>query len=259
MDYSGFYPNLHHDICIDTLEKFIRRKFGDTEETAAVMAVIRKLFKKFEKDVSRFSDEEIEQMYRTKISPTMNMGVDPKLMTGEKYLRKGVDIGNQLSQNVGILVPYLVDNYVTIVRGCRYYGRYTDDSRIIHQSKEFLMDVFKGIQEIAEKSFHAFAAVYQQNRQNTQKCKISAQAVSHDKTDHIHSCCGKIDHSCGNIFCHYRHYCTDGQCYADKAGEGIDISDGSDKILLLGFTYHGYQLKGVDTEFIEHCNKADDG
>lgn len=150
MDYSGFYPNLHHDICIDTLEKFIRRKFGDTEETAAVMAVIRKLFKKFEKDVSRFTDEEIEQMYRTKISPTMNMDVDPKLMTGEKYLRKGVDIGNQLSQNVGILVPYLVDNYVTIVRGCRYYGRYTDDSRIIHQSKEFLMDVFKGIQEIAE-------------------------------------------------------------------------------------------------------------
>ena len=37
----------------------------------------------------QFYDDEIEKMYYTKIDPMMNCGVDPKLLTGEKMLRKG--------------------------------------------------------------------------------------------------------------------------------------------------------------------------
>lgn len=150
MDFSGFYPNLHHDVCIKMLEGFLIRKFKRTEETEVVMKIIRLIFKKFEQDVSRFTDEEIEKMYLEKVSPTMNMDVNPKMLTGQKMLRKGVDIGNQLSQSVGIMVPYVIDNYIKIVCGCKYYGRYTDDMRLIHYSKEYLRKVLTDVEKISE-------------------------------------------------------------------------------------------------------------
>lgn len=63
---------------------------------------------------------------------------------------RGVDIGSQPSQNIGISYPSKIDNYIKIVRGCKYYGRYTDDSYIIHNDKDFLMDVLKNIKNIAD-------------------------------------------------------------------------------------------------------------
>ena len=63
---------------------------------------------------------------------------------------KGVDIGSQPSQNIGISYPVKIDNYIKIVRGCKYYGRYTDDSYIIHENKEFLKDILKNIKKIAD-------------------------------------------------------------------------------------------------------------
>ena len=64
---------------------------------------------------------------------------------------KGVDIGSQPSQNIGISYPSQIDNYIKIVRGCKYYGRYTDDSYIIHQDKEFLKQLLKEIKIISSK------------------------------------------------------------------------------------------------------------
>lgn len=50
----------------------------------------------------------------------------------------GVGIGSQISQNCGVYYPTPIDNYFKVVRGCKYYGRYMDDSYIIHRSKEYL-------------------------------------------------------------------------------------------------------------------------
>lgn len=46
------------------------------------------IFKTFEMDVSRFSDEDIEAMMNGKVDPFMNMGVPKELLTGEKMLAK---------------------------------------------------------------------------------------------------------------------------------------------------------------------------
>lgn len=62
---------------------------------------------------------------------------------------RGVDIGSQPSQNIGIAYPSKIDNYIKIVKGCKYYGRYTDDSYIIHKDKEFLKQLQKEIKVIA--------------------------------------------------------------------------------------------------------------
>lgn len=150
IDFSGFYPNLHHAVCKDSLMKFVRMRnvFAEAEE---VRKVLDKIFKKFEKDVSRFKDSEIARMYREKISPTFNAGVSKALMTGKKMLKKGVDIGNQISQDVGILIPYVIDNFIRIVKGCKFFGRYTDDTHVFHPSRAFLVELLHGIEKIAEK------------------------------------------------------------------------------------------------------------
>lgn len=61
----------------------------------------------------------------------------------------GVDMGNQISQEIGVLFPFYIDNYIQIVRGQKYYHRYSDDSILIAQSKEELSDILDGINRLA--------------------------------------------------------------------------------------------------------------
>lgn len=64
-------------------------------------------------------------------------------------MEKSVDIGDQTSQNIGIYFPTPIDNYATIVRGHRRYGRYMDDIYIIHHDKEYIKETFEGIRKKA--------------------------------------------------------------------------------------------------------------
>lgn len=143
VDFSGYYGNIRHAPILTTLDYFIRRE-QDPDVADVAMELIGDIFRTFETDVSRFSAEEIAEMYHGKVDPMMNRFADPKLLTGEKMLRKGVDIGNQISQDVGIVHPYRIDNYISIVMGCRFFGRYTDDTYVISDSKELLQNVLNG-------------------------------------------------------------------------------------------------------------------
>ena len=73
------------------------------------------------------------------------------MRTGEKMMAKGLGIGDQVSQSIGIFFPTLIDNYVKIVRGCKWYGRYMDDMYIICKNKEELISIINGIIEITQK------------------------------------------------------------------------------------------------------------
>lgn len=152
VDYSGYYANIPHDKCIEVLDQFLEREVEDPETLLIAEMLTRLIFKTFEQDVSRFSDEEIAAM-----------------MTGEKMLRKGVDIGSQPSQNIGIIYPYQVDNYAKIVRSIRHYGRYTDDFYVIADSKEFLLNVLEGFRKEAA----AYGLII--NEKKTRIVKLSSQ------------------------------------------------------------------------------------
>ena len=89
-------------------------------------------------------------MYTGKVDAMLNYGVDESLLTGEKYLCKGVDIGNQTSQNIGVVFPYRLDNYAKIVCGNHYYSRYTDDFKAIAQTREELLEMLNGFRLIAK-------------------------------------------------------------------------------------------------------------
>lgn len=115
IDFSGYYASIPHNLCLKNLQHFLRKT--NKEEAQITLWILKNLFNVF--------------------------NVDNK--NG-----KGVDIGSQPSQNIGISYPSKIDNYIKIVRGCKYYGRYTDDSYIIHEDKEFLKDVLKNIKKIAD-------------------------------------------------------------------------------------------------------------
>lgn len=150
IDFSGYYANILHEKCMETLLAFLQKSLTDEEELATTEWLLRELFKTFEVDVSRFSDEEIESFYKGKVDPMLNEGINPITLPGRKMLKKGVDIGSQPSQNIGIVYPYRIDNYAKIVKGVKAYARYTDDFHAIHESKEFLEELLEGIRRIAE-------------------------------------------------------------------------------------------------------------
>lgn len=150
VDFSGYYANIPHDKCMEVLRSFLERAVEDPEELRIALELLGHIFKTFELDVSRFSDEEIAEMYRAKVDPTLNNGMKPKALTGEKMLKKGVDIGNQASQDIGIVYPFRIDNYIKTVMGVKGYGRYMDDFYVLHPDKAFLRALLNGIRTIAE-------------------------------------------------------------------------------------------------------------
>ncbi len=152
-DYSGYYANIRHDRCKEILNSFVLPTLVEDEHgliSCLVQHLMDQIFKSFEMDVSYLTDEQVADLYYSKVDPMMNMNVPRIKLTGEKMLKKGVDIGNQLSQAIGIVFAYMVDNYVKIVCGQKYYGRYTDDGHLISRYKEVLLKVLDGIRKIAD-------------------------------------------------------------------------------------------------------------
>ena len=149
-DFSGYYANIRHDKCGQVLAQFLRRSGFDREDLRMAWKILTGIFDTFRVDVSRFSDEEIRAMYTDKVDAMLNYGVDESLLTGEKYLCKGVDIGNQVSQNIGVVFPYRWDNYAKIVAGIHGYGRYTDDIYAIAPDRETLKNLYENLRVIAK-------------------------------------------------------------------------------------------------------------
>lgn len=94
-------------------------------------------------------------------------------------------IGSQISQIGGIYYLTKVDNYCKIVKGCKYYGRYMDDSYVIHHDKKFLQDLLKEIIEISNK------LGLQINEKKTQICRID-KGFTFMKTRYFVTDSGKI-------------------------------------------------------------------
>ena len=82
-------------------------------------------------------------------------------------MAKHLNIGDQVAQVAGIVYPVPIDNYIKIVRGVKFYGRYMDDSYVIHESKEYLQELFSDVLRIAN------AIGITVNVRKTRICKLS--------------------------------------------------------------------------------------
>lgn len=160
-DFSKFYDNIIHEIAKRELLKL----FDDDEFIDWLLTLI---FEGFKIDVSYMSDEEYASCMDDTFNKLEYRKVPKKLLTGEKRMEKSVNIGDQISQAIGIYYPYRIDNYVKYVRSQKYYGRYMDDWYIMNPSKDELEDLLVNICKITEEyGIHI-------NKKKTRIVKISS-------------------------------------------------------------------------------------
>lgn len=141
-DFTKFYDNIIHEIAKSELLKLL-----DYDEFMDWLLGV--IFDGFKVDVSYMSDEEFENCLYDTFNKLDYRKTTKKLLTGEKLMEKSVNIGDQISQIIGIYYPYPIDNYVKYVRGKKFYGRYMDDWYIMSPSKEELFDIQDNITHIA--------------------------------------------------------------------------------------------------------------
>ncbi len=142
VDFSKFYDNIRHDkakeMVSEKVDEFSGWLFGQIVDT-------------FQIDVSYMDDEEYADCMNQRFdSVKYHECIPEELQTGKKFMAKSVDIGDQVSQDIGIFYPAQIDNYAKIVRGAKMYGRYMDDIYIIGETKEYVEFVIHGIAEQAK-------------------------------------------------------------------------------------------------------------
>ena len=141
IDFSKYYDNIRHDILMELMKKYV------TDEHS--LWLLQKTVDRSKVDVSYMSDDEYENCLDILFNSLLYQEIDQRLLTGEKFMGKHLNIGDQVAQTAGIAYPIPIDNFVKIVKGVKFYGRYMDDSYAIHENKEFLEELLKGIVEIA--------------------------------------------------------------------------------------------------------------
>lgn len=141
IDFSKYYDNIRHD----KLREAVSKNVHDPE----ALWLLDRVLDNFKIDVSYLNDEQYKNCLNMKFNYEKQYKLDPRYLTGKKYMAKSMAIGDQVSQICSIYFPTPIDNYIKIVRGKRWYGRYMDDSYIISKDKEELHDLMRHITQIA--------------------------------------------------------------------------------------------------------------
>jgi RNA-directed DNA polymerase len=160
IDFSKYYDNIQHDVLMEQFRKYVHNENA--------LNFLQRVIDRSKVDVSYMTEEEYAGCMDTLFNSLEYERVDKALLTGRQYMRKHLNIGDQVAQVAGIIYPIPIDNYVKIVRGVKYYGRYMDDSYAIHESKEFLEELLQGIMAIAKDLGITV------NTRKTRICKLSS-------------------------------------------------------------------------------------
>lgn len=142
IDFSKYYDNIRHDILKELLNKHAADPIAND--------YMNKVIDHSKVDVSYLSNEEYENCLNELFNSVDYFQIDKNLKTGTRFMAKHMNIGDQLSQVAGVLYPSRIDNYIKIVRGMKYYGRYMDDSYLIYHDKKVLEDILKNVLQIAD-------------------------------------------------------------------------------------------------------------
>jgi hypothetical protein len=159
MDFSKFYDNIRHEELLKLFRKYVHDDLA--------LWLLEKTIERARVDVSYMTEEEYAHCEDSLFNSLEYQKIDKSLLTGEKFMDKHMNIGDQVAQVAGVAYPIPIDNYVKIVRAMKFYARYMDDSYAIHESKEFLEELLKEIIVIA-KSLGITV-----NERKTRICKLS--------------------------------------------------------------------------------------
>lgn len=158
-DYSKFFDNIQHDLLLNMFKNLI--------DDELALWLLDGVLKQAKVDVSFMSNEQFSNSLNDIFNSLEYEKVDRKLMTGEKFLAKHMNIGDQVAQVAGIFYPHRLDNYIKIVEGEKYYGRYMDDFYVISRDKEHLKELSSRIRREAKEN----GIILNENK--TRICKLS--------------------------------------------------------------------------------------
>lgn len=159
IDFSKYYDNIRHDVLLKLFEKYVNDEHA--------LWLLRKTVERSRIDVSYMADDEYENCLNTLFDSLFYQYMNKSLLTGEKYMGKHLNIGDQVAQTAGVSYRIPIDNYVKIVKGVKFYAGYMDDSYAIHESKEFLEELLEDIIEVAAELGITV------NTRKTRICKLS--------------------------------------------------------------------------------------
>lgn len=159
LDYSKYYDNLRHDV-------FLRLIKSHVDDEYAIW-LLEKILDKSKVDVSYMTDEEYSSCMNDTFNSLEYNNIDQSLLTGKKFMYKHFNIGDQVAQIAGIIYPMEIDNYIKIVKGEKFFSRYMDDSYIIHEDKNHLIEL---IEDITERCYDIGIHI---NKKKTRICKLS--------------------------------------------------------------------------------------
>lgn len=137
-DQSKYYDNIRHDTVYEQISLFT--------DNGLALKLVTLLLKASELDVSYMTDEEFSRSMDTRVDRVAYRAAN-HAKTGEKMLKKGMNVGDQFSQTAGILYPYRVDSMAKHVQGSLYYSRYMDDSYDIDSDIVCLRERAKAIDD----------------------------------------------------------------------------------------------------------------
>lgn len=160
IDFSKYYDNIRHDILLKQFQRYVK-------DEKALQFLIQ-IIEQSQIDVSYMTDEEYAHAMETVFNSLEYEKINKFLKCGEKYLEKHLNIGDQVAQVAGIMYPIPFDNYIKIVKGVKFYGRYMDDSYIIHEDKEYLKNLLTELILIASSLGITI------NIKKTRICKLSS-------------------------------------------------------------------------------------
>lgn len=141
-DCSKYFDNIQHELLMSMFKSIIHDKNA--------IWLLEKVLEQAMIDVSFMSDTEYKNCLNVVFNSLDYDQIDKSLLTGDKYMAKHMNIGDQVAQVAGIFYPYRFDDYIKIVEGIKYYGRYMDDFYVIHSDREYLKHLSERLKVIAK-------------------------------------------------------------------------------------------------------------
>ena len=143
-DFRKFYDNIVHENAKKQLLDLV-------DQDLYLNWILDIIFKTFQMDVSYLSEKDYKECIYEVFDRLEYEKISKEQKTKKLWMEKSVNIGDQLSQIIGIYYPNEIDTYVKYVCKMKNYGRYVDDFFIISENKEDLYIVLDGIRNITRK------------------------------------------------------------------------------------------------------------
>ena len=160
-DFSKYFDNIPHDLAKAQIYPYI---------DPISISVLDEIFDTFRVDVSYLMPEQLDEFMDSVFNSVEYFNSIPKEQRkGLLFAEKSIDIGDRISQNIGVLFASRVDYWVKNVCRIKRYGRYNDDGYLICRTREEALRVLEGVYKVAD-SLHIHI-----NRNKTRICKLSGK------------------------------------------------------------------------------------